>query len=285
MRCGAILSSDAVWAADCQNWPAANPPTPTCPSCAWPQVVGRDARRALSPASEAVAAAAAIQLAQNIQLTARSVNGRAHTCTWRHTSPRTQHQQQQHQQHPPPPPHMSMDVVMQCLGGAGSSSSSSHAAGAAGQLPSKSEASLARGTAPSPRAPAAGAQQPTPQQPTQQQHHHHHRVYVSPPCCSGCGAAKASGGICSGCGGAFCRACMGLPATASSNSNSNAPDCANCSSLCSSCKPVACCFCEEMREQAGPVRMCEACAGTCDVCQRAACGACRWVHPGCCLAP
>lgn len=91
-----------------------------------------------------------------------------------------------------------------------------------------------------------------------------HAKWRSPPCCDGCGAAKASAGQCTGCGGRFCASCMGNPAGISSvasaaSSNNGSPSaaggssaaaagraaggaepCNNCSSLCNSCKPVTC---------------------------------------------
>lgn len=81
------------------------------------------------------------------------------------------------------------------------------------------------------------------------------KKWKSPPCCDGCGAAKTSGGHCTGCGGRFCAACMGSPtaksaAGSSSSSSSGSPSsthaatskaaCSNCSALCNNCKPVAC---------------------------------------------
>jgi hypothetical protein len=79
------------------------------------------------------------------------------------------------------------------------------------------------------------------------------KKWKSPPCCDGCGAAKASGGQCAGCGGRYCTACMGSPAGTSSSNGSpssaggSAGDhgvggnpCNNCSNLCNSCKPVTC---------------------------------------------
>jgi len=86
------------------------------------------------------------------------------------------------------------------------------------------------------------------------------KKWKSPPCCDGCGAAKASGGQCAGCNGRFCAACMGVPAgpaaarVSPAGSTSSSPrsassstggcadkdSCGNCSSLCNACKPVAC---------------------------------------------
>lgn len=70
-------------------------------------------------------------------------------------------------------------------------------------------------------------------------HQQPQRHWKSPPCCSGCGAAKADGGNCSGCGNAFCKACVTPTAAGAGRAGLGGP-CNNCNTLCSVCKPIAC---------------------------------------------